>query len=382
MLRLPRNAQLWLPGALSAAARARFRTRREGLTDIFFCVADHYEPRHGDVSADVERARVNAWVERYPRMACRFADADGRPPQHTFFFPEEDYVPELLDALAGLRAKGFGDVEVHLHHDRDTGAAMRERLLRFTDTLFHRHGLLRRNAAGQITYGFVHGNWALDNARPDGRWCGVNDEISVLVETGCYADFTLPAAPDASQTRTTNSIYYVVDDPSRPRSHEYGIPAKVGRVPPQPSLLIIQGPLTFDWRRRIWMIFPGLENSAFDGTDAHLPALERFAMWVDAAIGVEGKPDWVFVKAHAHGGPEHNADTLLGPVMERFHADINRVFNDGVRYRLHYVTAYEMASLVRAAENGFDGPPGDLLKAAQPTPITPRPPSSGSRSTR
>ena len=165
-------------------------------------------------------------------MAERFADADGRPPQHTFFFPEEDYRPELLDALAELCAPGFGDVEVHLHHDRDT-ACCHER----APAAFHRDAVSQTRPAspqpltGAIAFGFVHGNWALDNARPDGRWCGVNDEISVLVEAGCYADFTLPAAPDASQTRTMNSIYYAIDDPSRPRSHDYGIPARSAAAP-------------------------------------------------------------------------------------------------------------------------------------------------------
>ena len=64
----------------------------------------------------------------------------------------------------------------------------------------------------------------------------------------------------------------------------------------------------------------------------------------------------MFVKVHTHGGPEDNAD-LLGPVMERFHSDINRPFNDGKYYRLHYVTAYEMATLVKAAEAGVYGSP-------------------------
>ena len=297
-------------------------------------------------------------------MAERFADSDGRPPQHTFFFPEEGYRPELLDPLAELCRRGFGDVEVHLHHDRDTDEAMRERLGRFTETLFQKHGLLRRNRDGAIAFGFIHGNWALDNARPDGKWCGVNNEITVLLESGCYADFTLPAAPDASQTRTINSIYYATDDPARPRSHESGIPARVGQSAPENALLILQGPLTFDMRRRIWWVLPGLENGALDDTPAHLPAVDRFASWVDVAVGVKGRPEWVFVKVHTHGGPEGNASVLLGPVMERFHTDINRSFNDGNRYRLHYVTAYEMAGLVKAAEAGLTGNPLSLLKTA------------------
>ena len=47
----------------------------------------------------------------------------------------------------------------------------------------------------EVGYAFIHGNWSLCNSRPDGRYCGVNNELDVLRETGCYADFTLPSAP-------------------------------------------------------------------------------------------------------------------------------------------------------------------------------------------
>jgi hypothetical protein len=366
-LSLPRNAQLWLPGLLASRVRRALRPQvNNGVTDIFFCIADHFEPRHGAADLDVERARVAAWLDGYPRMAAPFADSDGRPPQHTFFFPEEGYRPELLDPLAELCRRGFGDVEVHLHHDRDTADALRERLGRFTETLFQKHGLLRRRRDGAIAFGFIHGNWALDNARPDGKWCGVNNEITVLLEAGCYADFTLPAAPDASQTRTINSIYYATDDPARPRSHESGTPARAGQPAPENALLILQGPLTFDMRRRVWWVLPGLENGAIDDTPAHLPPVDRFASWVDVAVGVEGRPEWVFIKVHTHGGPEGNASALLGPVMQRFHTEINRLFNDGIRYRLHYTTAYEMACLVKAAEAGRTGSPRELLLSPLP----------------
>ena len=362
-LSLPRNAQLWVPGVVASRLRRTFQPRHHhGLTDIFFCIADHYEPEHGEVDLGVQRGRVAAWVERYPAVAQQFADSDGRPPQHTFFFPEEAYRPELLDPLADLCRRGFGDVEIHLHHDHDTANALRDRLGYFTEALFHKHGLLRRRGDGTITYGFVHGDWALDNARPDGRGCGVNNEITILLETGCYADFTLPAAPDPSQTRTVNSIYYAVDDPDRPRSHEYGVPVRAGVPPPANGLLMVQGPLAFDMRRRIWAVFPGLENGAIDGSDAHLPTLDRFASWVRVGVAVAGRPDWVFVKVYTHGAIEQNAAVLLGPAMTAFHTDINRVFNDGIRYRLHYVTAHEMATLVKAAEAGLEGSPRDLMR--------------------
>ena len=66
------------------------------------------------------RSRVQQWVEQYPPLFEGFRDADGRPPRHTFFYPIEQYRPEHLERLGELVAAGFGEVEVHLHHDADT----------------------------------------------------------------------------------------------------------------------------------------------------------------------------------------------------------------------------------------------------------------------
>ena len=72
------------------------------------------------------------------------------------------------------------------------------------------------------------GTGRLITRSPDGRCCGVNDEIDILRETGCYADFTLPSSPSPTQTRKINSIYYAVDDPLEPKSHDWG--TDVGRA--------------------------------------------------------------------------------------------------------------------------------------------------------
>ncbi len=94
----------------------------------------------------------------------------------------------------------------------------------FKDLLAQRPGLLSRyRDTGELAYGFVHGNWALDNSHPEGRACGVNDELTILRETGCFADFTMPSAPSPTQTRKINSIYYAVDDPGKPKSHDWGM---------------------------------------------------------------------------------------------------------------------------------------------------------------
>ena len=75
--------------------------------------------------------------------------------------------------------RGLGDMEIRLHHNDASADQLREQLLVFTQALVDRHGLLAKDETGRISYGFIHGNWALDNSRPDGRYCGVDDELTV-----------------------------------------------------------------------------------------------------------------------------------------------------------------------------------------------------------
>jgi len=221
---------------------------------------------------------------------------------------------------------------------------------------------------GQPLWAFVHGNWALDNSRPDGRWCGVNDELSVLASLGCYADFTLPSAPDRTQTSTINSIYYATDDPSQPKSHDKGAPVVVGGSP-SGQLMIVQGPLGLRWKRRFGLPVPGIENG--DVRESHPPTRQRVDYWVKTGVHVRGRPEWVFVKIHTHGTKEEDMPALLGGPVAQMFDYLERRYNDGVNYRLHYVTAREMYNIARAAECKLTGDPGRFRDL-----VIPRPPFS------
>src|SRR5262249_60616622 len=165
-----RGLERWLVPYVLQAPRRR-APRRGQPVHLLLCLADHFKPRWGNATADVARRRVAGWVEEYPQLLGNFSDSDGQPPQHTFFYPLEEYEAEHLDALAELCRGGYGEVEVHLHHDHDTPEGLRERLLAFKELLAHQHGLLsHRRGTDELVYGFIHGNWALDNSRPDGRW--------------------------------------------------------------------------------------------------------------------------------------------------------------------------------------------------------------------
>ncbi len=247
---------------------------------VLLCVADHYEPGNGGVSHETGLARVQSWAGGYPAKLGAFRDSDGRPPRHTFFYPLEMYREKEVELLAALCRQGFGEIEVHLHHENDTAEELRRRLIEFRDLLTTRHGQLARHMrTGQTMYGFVHGNWALDNSRPDGRWCGVTNELDILRETGCYADFTMPAYPDACQTRKINSIYYAVGRPGRCKSHDTGLDVGRGALPAN-ALMLIQGPLLLNWRNRKWGIVPRVENACIQGSQP--PTMQRLDLWLKA----------------------------------------------------------------------------------------------------
>jgi hypothetical protein len=121
--------------------------------------------------------------------------------------------------------------------------------------------------------------------------------------------------------------------------------------------MMIQGPLALNWRRRKWGVLPRLENSALDVSNPPSPG--RLDLWVRQGIHVAGCPEWVFVKVHTHGCVTANQTVLLGPAMQRLHATLGADFNDGAHWRLHYVTAREMYNIIRAAESGKRGDPGE-----------------------
>ena len=306
----------------AASARGVGAVRAGEEVHLLLCVADHFEPRWGDACDEVAAARVGRWVGAYPRLFDRFRDADGRPPRHTFFYPIDQYEPAPLDSLAELCRAGFGEVEIHLHHDHDTAENLRRTLLKYKRLFAERHGLLaRRRDTGEIAYGFVHGNWALDNSRPDGRWCGVNNELGVLRETGCYADFTLPSAPSPTQTRTINSIYYAVGDPGRRKSHDRGV--AVGRSPRRTARRCwSRGRCCSVGSGDRWGPRPAIENGCVQ--PGQPPTERRLDLWLRARVGVPQRPDWFFVKLHTHGATEANQRVLLADPMVRFHEMLAR----------------------------------------------------------
>jgi hypothetical protein len=350
-----RTLPLWLPGY--GATRLRDIAGRASVERVWVTIADHFEPWWRNPQTQVALERVQRWVARWPQIARRHTDDAGRAPCYTFFYPAEQYDSAAIDALCRLVDMDIADVEVHLHHDADTEGAFVDRVGTFVERLHSRHSLLRRYN-GDIRFGFIHGNWALDNSLPDGRACGLNNEITLLRRLGCFADFTLPSAPSSAQTRMVNRIYWAKDDPARPKSHDSGVPVTAhGAV--GGDLLMIPGPLTFNLLEWHKPNVPRLEVGELAGNC--LPTRHRVALWKRVAprIGED-----LFLKLFAHGAPEKNAGPLLAGdgVLER----TLRYLADDCRRsgtQLFFVSAWHMWVAIDAVRRGL--PPVRLVAEAR-----------------
>ncbi len=344
-----RNMQYWL-GSYLAWKFSRIFRRSSARKHVYFCFVDHYEPYGGSTDKARAHERVRLWMEKYPSLAAKHVDNFGNHPKHTFFYPIEEYDPELIDRLKRLCDAGFGDIEVHLHHDNDTAENFRATVNRYVHTLYGRHGLLRKDESGKIVYSFIHGNWALDNSRPDGRWCGVDNEIGILVETGCYADMTMPSAPSDTQTNKINSIYFASGQPGRRKSHNTGRDLCVGHWSERGELLLIQGPLTLNWKTAKFGIIPKIESAelSFDAP----PTAHRVRLWGDCGIGVKGAEEHVFIKVHTHGATEPSMQMLFNGGFDLLWTELENQYRRDPACTLRYVTAWEMYSKIKELAGG------------------------------
>lgn len=326
-----RHAEIWLGPYL------RDRIRRFGRNDkaqrVWVAITDHYEPLTGGVSVQTALSRVGNWREYWPEIAFRAPrDASGQMPQYSFFYPQEKYNHEILEGIADMVRLGVGDVEVHLHHQHEQPTAFERKIKAFCARLTEKHGLLRQ-FAGRTVFGFIHGNWALDNALPNGAWCGLNGEIGLLSKLGCYADFTLPSVPSPAQGRVVNQIYWCTANPDgAPRSFDKGTEARPG-CGQKGDLLMITGPLGLRYASRL---LPRIETGEIASYD--LPTIKRVRLWFDLApmLGRD-----VFIKLFTHGAADCNLKPLLTGGLEKlFGLVAEEADNRGIE--LHWASAWQM----------------------------------------
>jgi hypothetical protein len=348
IMKLPRYSQIWLPGYIKDRLKA---FSRKPAKRLWLLLADHYEPLWNGADEHTGAARVARWATRWPAIARKFQDSTGQPPRYTFFYPEEEYRPRLVEPLERMTSDAIADVEVHLHHDGEGQQDFVDRISSFIGTLFSRHGLLRKDK-GKVTFGFIHGLWALDNARPDGRFCGLNNEISLLRDLGCYADFTMPSGASPTQARLINTIYWATDDPDKPKSYDTGVPVTPGGTATG-DLLMIPGPFGLRWAQRVT---PRIEYSELCSYD---PATEyRVRRWLELAPRIG---DDIFLKLFTHGTQERHSQYLLEGGLEFTLSLITRECQLA-GLDLHFSTAWEMRQAIDRSARA-DSPAHQLDRA-------------------
>lgn len=330
MFKLLRHAELWLPSY--ASSRLRHSAESQPAHKIFVMLGDHFEPFWQTQDFALAARRMRMWRTQWPAVAERAVrDSAGRKPKHTFFFPAEEYRAEFLDQLAEMAQQGIGDVEVHIHHGGESRQSYIDALSAYLECLHDRHGLLHL-VDGKRAFGFIHGNWALDNSHPDGLFCGIDHEIRLLKELGCYADFTMPSGNSPTQSRIVNQIYWVTENFPGKKSYDRGVRAMAGQGR-QGELLMISGPLGLRWRERLR---PRLETGEVAGYD--LPSAYRTQRWFDLAPRLG---DSLFLKLYTHGTQERNASPLLdGALLQLYQTIAAEARRRGMEY--YFVSAWEM----------------------------------------
>ena len=199
-------------------------------THVFFLFVDHFEPdwsvtRTGAVGGAVPRAGGETSRQRRSAAATHLV------------LSRRAVDPAILTILQQMMRAGLGEVELHYHHDGDTAETLRPQWEEAI-AAFQQFGFLQ-TVTGKTAFAFVHGNESLDNA--DGEYCGVNNELRLLHDLGCFADFTFPSVYHQAQPPFVNNIYAARDD-DRPKSYDRQWPLldlKRG----QADLMIFQGPL-------------------------------------------------------------------------------------------------------------------------------------------
>jgi hypothetical protein len=324
-------------------------------------VANHYEPSWTStgkiLDIDTQLGRIDEWAEKALTLCDTVKGSDGVPLKHTYFYPGEQYDYRLLRVMAEMQARGLGEVEVHLHHGvetPDTDQNLRASLIQFRDILASEHKCLSRwSRSSEPMYGFVHGNWALANSA-GGRFCGVDSEMQILAETGCYADFTLPSIYSRAQVPRINAIYECGLPLSAPSPHRKGPGLRVGSAPALPILLT--GPTILDWRSaRRWPPVPRIDDGVLD--NKYGLSMARARRWMDAGISVEGRPEWLFIKLYGHAFFPGDQDVLIGETARRFFSSLYEYGEETGEFKVHFATAREAFNIAMAAVNGQQGDP-------------------------
>jgi hypothetical protein len=114
--------------------------------------------------------------------------------------------------------------------------------------------------------------------------------------------------------------------------------------------------MDFGRRKHRWP-FPGIENGELSGINP--PTLRRLRLWQKAAITVQGRSDWLFIKLHCHGMLTNDESAMFGSSIQNFLRELVEGPGNRTEYWVHFVTMREMVNIILAACDGRKGNPGE-----------------------
>ena len=290
---------------------------------LLLCIADHFEPHNGRVSAATARTRVES-VGRGVPPALRGLPRQRRPPAAAHvLLPGRQYNPEHLDALAGLCRAGFGEVEVHLHHDGDTADGLRRATLaEAKDAARRRHGLLPRHRGTGRTGLRLRPRQLGPGQLPARTAAGAGSTMS-STSSGRPAVTPTSLFPRPRARRRRGRSTASITRPTTPSARSRTTGASTSATGPARRRLDVHpGAVGPELARRKRGSLPRLENGCIQGSQP--PGIDRLDLWLQARVQVRARPDWYFVKLHTHGAEEYNQRVLLGQPMAGFHEALAR----------------------------------------------------------
>jgi len=175
----------------------------------------------------------------------------------------------------------------HLHHDNDkTPPHCGSASCPSRNCFASRHGLLPRHRANRRTGVWLRA-WQLGpgpTRAPDGRWCGVNNELDVPPRDRLLCGFHV-CRPPRARTQTAQDQQHLLRagrSAKNQKSHDWGV--DVGAAPPSPNgLMLIQGPpvIGLAQRRKGRPVSPRIENGCIQASQ-NARALRRLDLWMKA----------------------------------------------------------------------------------------------------
>jgi hypothetical protein len=129
--------------------------------------------------------------------------------------------------------------------------------------------------------------------------------------------------------------------------------------------MIFEGPLIFAPTLNARRLFLDLDDGDIHPAKPASPS--RVGRWIRANVHVAERPDWVFVKLFTHGiSTQGDEDEVVGDHFSETLSYMERAFNDGRNYRLHYITAREAYNLAMSAARGARGDAASYINAIVP----------------